>query len=386
MELYTLDSLLRRTAVVDQYQSLIWTERYSTAGDFQLIIPTTDANRAILSAGTRLAVNRSYRVMVIEEISDALDTQGRSLLTIKGPSLESSLDDSGTRVIPTDGTALPDYVITDTPANIARQVFTDVCVNNPIIEDRLPFYSTGSLYPVDNNFEDYSILQADIGPESLYTFLTDFAKTYGLGFRLYRGLDTSKLYFDVYVGQNRTTSQNDYPAIIFSENLGTLGEVSELRSLTDFKNVAYVFSTNGSAIVYANGYENVKGLDRKMIVVNASGIDPALTGSALQLALAQAGQAELNNHKQLQAIDGQAPQQSIYKYGIDYQLGDLVEMRDQLGNIQNMRVTEQIFAQDDQGERDYPTLVADSFITPGSWSAWDSNEEWASETNTWSTI
>jgi hypothetical protein len=287
--------------------------------------------------------------------------------------------------MPTNGTALSDYVVTNTPTNIARQVFSDVCVNNPVTADNLPFYTAGSLYPLDTIAEDTALLQASIGSESLYTFLSNFATTYGFGFRLYRGLDTSKLYFNIYVGSDRTTAQNDLPAVIFSQDLGTLSDVAELKSLVDFKNVAYVTSPNGSAIVYASGYESVTGLDRKMILVDGSSVDPALTGPSLQTALTQIGQAELFKHKQLQAIDGQAPQESLYTYGVNYQLGDLVEMRDQRGNIQNMRVTEQIFAQDNQGERSYPTLTADVFITPGSWSAWDTNEQWADDVRTWAT-
>jgi hypothetical protein len=55
MEVYTLDSLLRRTTVVDVYQSLIWTERWIESGDFQLDIVSTPATRRLFAAGTKLA-------------------------------------------------------------------------------------------------------------------------------------------------------------------------------------------------------------------------------------------------------------------------------------------------------------------------------------------
>lgn len=387
MELYTLDSSFRRIAVVDRYESLIWTERYAEAGDFNLVIEATDDARSTLVKGTRLALNRSDRVMTIEEVESKDDSEGRLLLTVKGPSLESAMDQRSTRGAP--GSPLTTWTITDTPTNIARQIFTATCgVNSQgIAADSFPFYTTGSLYPAGTNAEPTVTGAFTVPTDTVYNVIKNLADIYGFGFRLYRGPDTSKIYFDIYTGSDRTTAQTSLKSVIFSKNYGTLDEVSELNSITDWKNVAYVYSDNGATVVTTPGFENVTGFDRRVLIVDAQ-VDPSLTGSALYNALQLLGQQELAKHQQLQAIDGQAPQLSLFKYGVDYQLGDLVEMRNEQGDTQNMRVTEQIFVQDEQGERDYPTLQADTFITPNSWAAWDSNTQWADEpdTLTWSTV
>jgi hypothetical protein len=39
MEWYTLDDALRRDQVIEEFNSFIWTERYSAWGDFQIIAP-----------------------------------------------------------------------------------------------------------------------------------------------------------------------------------------------------------------------------------------------------------------------------------------------------------------------------------------------------------
>src|SRR6059036_109541 len=120
MELYILDSLLRRTAVIDRFESLIWTERFAEKGDFELVINSTHENRRLLVAGTRLALNESDRVMTVQSIEDKKDSDGKTILTVKGPSLESLLDDraaiDGFAGLTTD----PNWVLTDTPGNIAR--------------------------------------------------------------------------------------------------------------------------------------------------------------------------------------------------------------------------------------------------------------------------
>jgi hypothetical protein len=41
-----------------------------------------------------------------------------------------------------------------------------------------------------------------------------------------------------------------------------------------------------------------------------------------------------------------------------------------------MRVTEQIFVGDKEGDRAYPTLAMNQFINTGSWLSWTSNITW----------
>ena len=74
---------------------------------------------------------------------------------------------------------------------------------------------------------------------------------------------------------------------------------------------------------------------------------------------------------------------SPYPYEIAYQLGYLIEMRNIDGITNQMRVQEQIFVSDAAGERAYPTLAIDRFITPGSWFAWDFNQVWQDTDGTW---
>ena len=119
MELYILDDLLRRTAILDGYESLIWTDRYNTAGDFELVIASTPETRGLLTANTLLANNRTKSIMKVEQIQDKLDDVGRALLTVKGPSLEDILNDRGARPSLDDLTVAEKWVITGTPANIA---------------------------------------------------------------------------------------------------------------------------------------------------------------------------------------------------------------------------------------------------------------------------
>lgn len=379
MELYVLDDQLRRTEVVDLFDSLIWTERYSAAGDFQLDIHSDQTTRSLFTPDTLLAINESYRVMRVDTTESKDNEDGTSTLTVTGTSLETVLMDRTAMPAFAGTTAAPKWNVTGTPGNIARMLFKTICVDLALSpEDAIPFYKPGNLLPAGTIKEPTDLITAAFDPDTLYNSIKSICDTYNLGFRLLRNFDESELYFDIYTGNDRTTSQTKNPVVIFSKALGNLQGISKLTSNAALKNVAYVFSPNGTAVVYAQDVDpNTEGFERRILTVNATDMDTSLTGSALQDALQQRGIQELAKNRVTFAFDGEIPQNSPYKYGTHYNLGDLVEMRDDDGTANYMRVTEQIFASDQQGDRSYPTLALDTIITPGSWPTWPASQYWA---------
>lgn len=384
MEVYILDDLLRRNTIIDRFESCIWTERHRSMGDFQLVIHSTLQSRSQLVEGARLAINNSKRVMVVENVENKDDSEGRSLLTVSGRSLESVLEQRVARRNMNGLETDPEFVLTpNTPGDALRSLFNYICVAGSLNSaDILPMITAGSLYPANTIAEPDVVGTLSLAPSDLYKAIKDVADVYGLGFRLYRGPDDGKIYFNIYTGDDRTSSQTTLPAVIFSPDLENLTNTSEFRSIETYRNVALVIAKNGSRWVYANDdAAAATGFDRRVVHVT-SDIDLA-PGTALDEALDKVGADELTKYKPLKAMDGELPINSKYRYGIDYELGDLVEMRNDDGLTNRMRVEEQIFVDDAQGERSYPTLVLDEFITPGTWFAWDANGVWDTAIGTW---
>lgn len=384
MELYILDSLLRRVEVVDSFETLLWTERYSAIGDFVMDIPSNRANRNLLTTGTRVAMNRSHRVMTIETAVDATDDEGKAILKVTGKSLESLLEDRTAKETLSNLTVEPRWVITDQPADVIRTMFDHICRDGALDPgDIIPFLMPGTIFPASNIPEPATAITVEQEPDSLYKAIKALADAYDLGFRLVRNFDMSQLYFDVYSGNDRTTRQAVLPPVIFAPNFDNLQNTTELTTIENSKNVAYVFSEVGFMVVYPDGVneDDVTGFDRRVLMVNATNV----TAETLNIAgaLEQAGKEALSQHRTLSAFDGELNQNSEYKYGVDYDLGDLVELRNDDGIITDRRVSEQIFVHDLQGERSYPTLMANDFIMAGTWLAmggitWDefTTEHW----------
>lgn len=383
MELYTLDSLYRRERVIDKFESLIWSERRSAWGDFQLTLHSTLENRTLLKTGLRLAMNESHRIMIVETVEDKVDDEGRELLVVEGRSIESILDDRVAKDTLADLTLEPKWVLTGLPAAIARKIFQDICLLGQLsVRDIIPLVvESGALFPEDTVPEPTDEIIYEIGPMTVYKAIKDLCDIYGLGFRLVRNFDSSQLHWDVYSGSDRTSSQTVFPAVVFSPNLDNLQNTSELTSIAAFKNVAYVFSPAGTKVVYADNVDPdvTEGFERRVLMVQADDIavqDPPETAEVIGAKLEQRGKQELALHRQFMAFDGELHPNSQYKYGVDYNVGDLVEMQAKDGGINVMQVVEQIFVSDKEGERSYPTLEVNQFITAGSWLAWPPAQVW----------
>lgn len=385
MTLHTLNESFLPEVVVEGYASLIWTERFSAFGDFEVITPSTAANRSLLAEDTWLGYSESDRVMRVRNVEDYVDEEGRSMLKVTGPSLEKiALAERSVRTPPTNGGAVAELELTGTPGALARSMFDQACRNNTVRpQDNIPGLVAGNFYPADTIPEIDDLVTVQIKFGSVYDTVKSLVDPYELGFRLIKHPTTGALYFNVYSGNNRTSSQSAVEPVVFSPELDNLSKPTQFSSNEDYRNVAYVFSSFGSATVQAGDVsESITGWNRRVMYVEVTE-EPEFTGTPLEIAtqaqayLVQRGREALAAQRKLLAFDGEISQNGKYKYNRDYILGDLVQLQNKDKVTKFMRVTEQIFVEDAEGKRSYPTLSDVLLITPGTWLAWDYGMEWA---------
>lgn len=392
MEVYTLDSLFRRTEVVDRFESLVWTERWSDIGDFELLLQSTRGNRQLFKTGTRLAINESKRVMTVETAESASDNEGRRVLKVKGRSLEAIMEDRTIVDTFAGYSPLPEYVREDPPEWIARSMFSWVMVMGSVHPDDVisQIYwdppphpdgpqnnpQTDNLYPADTIPESNFAIMWYQKPASLYKAIKEIADIYDFGFRFYRNGDTGQLFFNVYTGSDRTLQQEVLTPVVFSQDLQNLMNTTEFNTIEKTKNVAYVLWEHPDTnvmyreVVYAPEVDplETEGFNRRVIHVTGEVPDDDKNIPAnVSAALIRQGLDELAKHRAFTGFDGEISQHAQYKYEQDYYLGDMVVMQNADGLRNNMRVTEQIFVSDREGDRAYPTLSFRNFIQPGSW-------------------
>jgi hypothetical protein len=371
MHLYILDSQFRRIEVFDEFESLIWTERFCAYGDFEFVIHASWVNRQLLTKGTFLGILESKRVMVIETVIDKDADDGTNLLTVTGKSLEFILNE---RIAYPEFDALeitPRWAVHGTPGQAARQMFREICIDGRLdLRDRIPYITEGSIQPADNIVEPSGIKRFEFDVDTLYNTIQKLCSENDLGFSLLRNGDNGQLYFHIYAGSNRTTGMpvltdgTVRSPVVFSPEHDTLSNVSHMVSDGNYKNVAYVFSPTRSILTYANdlNHDHITGFDRRVLMVKVDNVREFTTEQGLTTdeILRRRGIEALMEHRRISMLDGQISK-TAYQYDEDYNLGDIVEMRKDNDATSYMRVTEQIFVSDSEGDRAYPTLSIESF-------------------------
>lgn len=389
MDVYVLDNQFRRVEVIDQFESLIWTERFSAWGDFTLVTEANSIALNMLKPGARISITDSRRVMNVENVEVKLDQENRQMLTASGRSLEAIMADRLARDTIVGLDTKPKWAFNGLPAAIARFIFKNSFTQGvPSQSDAIGrINADATLYPVNTLPEPAERVRMEFDPITVYDAVKQICDAYSMGFRMYIDIasTSSQIFFDVYTGSDRTTGQSSLTPVIFSPAMNNIEEITTLDSNADFKNTAYVIGKSVSKVVYAPGWDatSAAGWFRKVLIVTTDEKARVEAGDTADFVLESVGQEALAKRRNIQMLDGKISQNNIYRYNTNYHLGDVVEMRNQEGTAQYMRVTEQIIVSDREGDRSYPTLSTEKFIVPGTWPAWDYLAEWETSTKYW---
>lgn len=369
MDLYTLDANFQRTSLVETYQSLIWTERYTKAGDFVLVTEALMINRTFLAEGTLMELDGSDEIMIIETV-DLKD----GTLKVSGTTLLKYLVNL---IFRNDASHLKkQWSVGDNPESLMNQLVAGVAIlggawaNSSYGIDGakqvLPGLTIENTGPYAGGYYDIGI---PFGP--LYDALVTLAETYAIGQKIRLAVRTSSsfaLKYKTYQGRNLASDQNTYPFVKFSPALDSLRGVSELRSIANYKNVAYAFAPNNTVgvttpgIAYADaGAAASAGFNRRamLVFVDDTSSDIVSIGTAaerLTALLNQRAKDALANNNYIKMIDGEIVPQVDYVYGVHYKMGDIIELDGGSGISQKARITEYIRTTDNTGERAYPTV------------------------------
>lgn len=88
MELVILDEDLIEMSRFDEFDSLVWNERYQEPGDFQLRSYGIENTLKVLHNGLLVGVNNSDFVMQVTNIDTDVDSSGNEVVTVTGKTLE----------------------------------------------------------------------------------------------------------------------------------------------------------------------------------------------------------------------------------------------------------------------------------------------------------
>jgi hypothetical protein len=379
MNLYTLTNNFFPKHFVTDLVSAIWTERYSSAGDVQIVVPAEAYQIAQLAPGTLIGLRGTKEIMLLETRSienGLLTVNGSSLVKFlnereawfKNPLYGTVLTDAGE--IDTSVPLTLDLTVNDTTAgqliawvvaimSISPAVFDSYWapLNLDWANDKIPGLEMGL---IDANGPTKTLTFKQ-GP--IYDGIVQLATDEGVGFKLYLessnySTGTYVLKFCTYRGKDRTGNRPDIRMVRLSPDLDSLNDPKELASVSKYKNVVYVTYKNVITTHYDkfSGGVAPTGFNRRVLRVDAPDIyqdDDHIAAFREQVA-----QNTFVDNLYIQTVDGQVPSKIPYTYGKDYSLGDIVVLEGPTGFLFNVRVTEYIRSQDQYGEKEFPTLAA----------------------------
>lgn len=352
MNIVLLDLNFEAVAIVDMYQSFIWTDRFNEAGDFEFYSKASLENFNLFKQGYYLKMDSSEHLMIIEGIEIISDLDDGNKIRVIGRSLESLLD---RRII------WEQTNVTGSIESVIKKLISDAILTPKIAERKIDNFIFQD--STDKRLAEITIEDSQFTGDNLYDVVCKLCQEYKVGFKIV--LDEHKNFvFSLYLGTDRTNDQTNVIAVIFSKNFDNIINSSYVSNYITYKNITLVAGegegkARKNAIV---GDEVSKGIDRRELFTDArdissntdNGTIPAATYTKL---LKKRGQMELLENDITLEFDGQVDTDGLFRYGVDFFLGDLVHFYDEYGNGSKVRVDEMIFSWDSNGKSAYPSFV-----------------------------
>lgn len=368
--LYVTDSEYSIKLIVDTFSDFLWVERYCGHGEFEITMPINQRVLENCFVGDYVTIRESDVVMIVETISITSDAVNGDTMTISGRSLESILDrriilDDSIGTINEDGSSNP----------IGVQTAIQTILNNNVINSadsnrRIQGFSFK--VSADTAITNLTMESFEPGDEFVYDKILSICQEKDLGFRV-NAVGKGNFQFELYFGVDRTWDQSAVPAVIFSDSYENLANSNYLQTMTDHKNVVYVRWNWTSETETEEGTErdsgvettetyrdkNYSGLSRRetFTVDNEThDIGPNKNKTAAINQAKDIGKEYLSKYKTTEYFEGETEPYRQFVYGVDYFLGDIVQLANSYGKTGKCRITELMRSRDSSGVTMIPTF------------------------------
>lgn len=334
------DNTFENIGEVNQYDSLIWPDKFNGYASFELWAPIAEENSEYFKKGNILWCGGD-NAAVVEIVKSAIDDKGTKTFNVKGRTLEMLFT---TRIIWGTYNASNKYAST-----AMYDIVNQNCINPTNTSRKIPYLECAE----DKQLGGKMSVQKTGG--DVYDAITTIAGSKDLGFNMLFRPKEKKLIFEVVAGVDRTIEQSEVDPVEFSTDLEDILSSSYYTNNQDEKNVAFIQGEGDGAsrISQISGNNELKGFDRKELyvdardlqseTVNEDGTTTSLTPDEYKAALINRGDDKLSECEVTETFEAQIRVfgDIQYEFGKDYQKGDKVTVRDrQLNVVVSARITE----------------------------------------------
>ena len=338
--------------VIDNATSIIWSEEYYGAGTFEIYTALNDNAKRLLTIGYFVTKNGSNRAGIIESVEYQDNAQDGAVIIARGRMAKSILDRRLAYTI--DGHTVTPQKMSGNVATAAQSIVNlnageGASANRQL--DGLALGSTGGITKTITTAGDPTTRQSSY--RNLLEFTDSVLEEYECGARL--RLSGTSLYYDVFEGADHTSASNN--PIIFSLDFENLLSADYLKDVENFKNFALIGGEGeGLARFFALYNDSASGYNRREVFVDAlsinrkyddGGVEKTYTDSQYTKMLQGQAQTELKERIVTEEFSGEL---AGGKYGVDFDIGDVVTVQDnRLGILADVRILQVDEIQDISG-------------------------------------
>lgn len=365
MDILVRNRNLEAVAIIDMYESFIWTDRFYAYGDFELHTVVNPALLDVLRQDYYVQIKSSEHTMIIDEILIETNADDGNKLRVCGKSLESILN---RRIIWGQITWKGNL------QNAVRNLISTQIIN-----------PTNSKRKIDNFIFEWNddpritelTVEAQYTGDNVYDVVSLVCKENNIGFKITLN-DNNQFVFKLYAGEDRSYDQTENPYVVFSPKFDNLIESSYLESKAALKNAALVMgedttdeyyeTDNGSGTsVYISNDGTARsyiecgdssGMDRRELFVDARDIqsETDTSGASYNTLLQNRGNEKLEENVDIQSFEGSIDPNGIYKINEDYFVGDIVQIANEYGHESRVRILEMVTSDESSGITVTPTF------------------------------
>lgn len=356
MELHVLNELFDTVEIIDVFESFNWTDRYNEAGDFELIVIASNEMISTIRTDYYLYFQQSEHLMIIEDVEILTDLEDGNRIKVTGRSLESILD---RRIILNKTTFKPNNLFKNAVFRILK---------DSMGVDALAWRKISNFIISDVNSGTLNSMQLEVGAqylgENVYETIVDLCKLKRAGFKVVL-TDDNKFAFSLYVGVDRTATNQSVVPVIFSPYFENISNTTYYRSVKTMKTINYVVGEEvgeeghktRERITVTRGGSKYTGLKRREMYTDARDIshkdedDKDISAKDYTKLLVQRGKETItkDENSMVETFEGEVDYKTAFVYGVDYHLGDMVEVADIYGHETPARISEILFSFDEEG-------------------------------------
>lgn len=371
VNLLLYDTNFELLSQIDVFFSLVWTNKFQEASEFELQISPNSELYSLIKRGQYIYNPNSEHLMIIEKIETNSDIENGTTALISGRSLESLLErrvvwehtwfagsiTSGIKLLLDNNIINPK----DKKRKISNFIWGGCLIGNTP-ESQLYPSSAPERQPISKIGIDYQLIG-----DSIYETIVNLCKQHGIGFKVIWRQTDNKFIFYLCKGIDRSETNHDGNLIVeFSSNNDNLLSSNFVETDQKYKNVALIGGEGeGDKQKFITIYENsYSELERREMYVDGSDKSQEIDGHKLSDAeynreLREAGKMELKNVEDIESFEGEvtADENSMFQFGIDVFIGDIVSVKNEDGKKGSCIILETVESYDTNGYFNTPTFL-----------------------------